>query len=366
MSHTILIVEDEAVSQKLATMLLEKAGYTVLLANNGIQALQCLAKNSISAILMDITMPGMDGIEAAVLIRDQEYGTDQHTPIIALTANAMKIDQDRVFEAGMDAYITKPFQIQELLETIELVIQKQQEKAIAPSPQPPQIQMPVATERPKELAIHGDVQIDNYFWLRERENLEVIRYLEDENSYTAARTAHTDALCKALYKEMRGRIQEEDLSVPEQIDSIYYYNRTAEGKQYVMHCRRRGSMQAAEEVILDENELAEEHDFLQIGDVALSPNHQLMAYLVNTDGGESYTLYVKDLERGTYLADRVSDLSYGLEWGNDNRTIFYVTHDEAMRPNKLFRHHLGDDPANDTLLHHETDDAFFLGVSKTK
>jgi len=388
--YTILVVEDDGTSQKLAKMLLEKEGYSVHVAESGVEALTQIEQIQVDLILMDITLPHMDGLEAAAQIRDGEYGTDVYTPIIALSANAMKIDREKGFEVGMDAYITKPFQIHEMLETITLILEQQRikpraqnikktstsataisstlsasslstSKSISSDNQPP-----IAPKRPKSTQIHDDIRNDDYHWLREKENPEVIAYLEAENTYTETSTSHTNKLQDKLYREMRTRIQEADLSVPVKVDSFYYYNRTEEGKQYPIRCRRHGSMQAEEEIILDENELAANYDYFQLGDISISPSHQFMAYLIDRNGSESYTLHVKDLQNGNVLADEIGGLSYGLEWGNDNQTLFYVGHDETVRPDRLFRHKLGEDPANDVLIHHEKDEAFFLGLSKTK
>lgn len=364
---TVLVVEDEAVSRKLATMLLQRKGYSVLLANTGVEALQLLNSNQVDVVLMDITMPEMGGLEAATLIRDREYGTNEHLPIIAVTANAMQIDKERGFEVGMDAYITKPYQIDELLNTIEIVLENKPEQNAGNSAgNGSRIEPPIADKRPHLSQMHGVEWRDNYFWLRERESADVIDYLEAENRYTEAMTQHNADLCESLYQEMRGRIQEADTSVPQQIDSFFYYVRTEEGSQYAIHCRRRGSMDGPEEIILDENVLAAEFDYFELGNFAISPDHRLLAYTVDTDGSEKYTLYVKDLETGRLLADRANGLSYGLEWGNDNETLFYVTQDDAFRSDKLVRHRLGDETVNDVVLHHETDEAYFVNLGKTK
>lgn len=225
---------------------------------------------------------------------------------------------------------------------------------------------PVAKTDSKTDTVHGEERIDNYFWLREKSNTEVIEYLEAENRYTEAMMQHTEDFQEQLYQELLGRIQETDLSVPEKMGDYYYYTRTEEGKQYPIYCRKRGSLEAEEEILLDQNALAEGHEYLELGVYKISPNHQLLAYSTDTTGGESYTLYVKDLNTGQLLADQIPNTYYSVEWANDNQTLFYTTLDAAKRPYKLHRHQLGSDPAADALIYHETDESFFLDVSKTR
>ncbi|HXF48211.1 MAG TPA: S9 family peptidase [Verrucomicrobiae bacterium] len=228
------------------------------------------------------------------------------------------------------------------------------------------IRPPMAKIIPKTDTVNGYVRTDNYFWLRNRENPEVISYLEAENKYTETVMKHTEPFQEKLYKEMLGRIKETDLSVPEKIDDYYYYSRTEEGKQYPIYCRKKGSLEAAEEVILDVNELAAGFSYMKIGAHVESPNHRYLAFSTDTAGSEKFTLQVKDLTTGQLLPDQISEIYYSVEWGNDNKTLFYTTLDAAMRPYKLFRHILGDDPKNDVLVYHEKDDAFFLELEKTR
>lgn len=225
---------------------------------------------------------------------------------------------------------------------------------------------PIAAVKPHKMTIHGHTRIDNYFWLREKENPEVIAYLEAENAYTQAMMAHTADLQETLYQEMVGRIQETDTSAPVAHGGYFYYTRTEAGKQYPIHCRKKGSMDAPEEVLLDENVLAEGTDYFNVGVFAVSPNHTLLAYSTDTSGSERYTLFVKDLATGQLLPDQISGTSYSVEWGNDNRTLFYTTQNEAWRDFKLFRHVLGTDPADDEELFHEPDELYRIWLSKTK
>ena len=225
---------------------------------------------------------------------------------------------------------------------------------------------PVAKAQPHQQSIHGETRLDNYHWLRQRGNPGVVEYLEAENAYTEAVMAHTKPLQEALYEEMLRRIKETDIDVPVRMDDHYYYSRTEEGKQYRIRCRKKGSLEAAEEIILDENELAKGKEYFRLGVFEVSPDHRLLAYSSDTDGSEMYTLRVKNLQTGKLLADEIPNTYYSVEWANDNRTLFYNVLDEAKRPYKLFRHVLGTDPAQDELVLHEADDAFYLGLSKTR
>ncbi len=225
---------------------------------------------------------------------------------------------------------------------------------------------PIAKTQPKADTVHGEERIDNYFWLREKSNPEVIEYLEAENRYTEAVMQHTANFQEQLYQELLARIKETDLSVPEKLGDYSYYTRTEEGKQYPIYCRKKGGLEAEEEVLLDQNALAQDHEYLEIGIFKISPNHQLLAYSTDTTGGESYTLYIKDLNTGQLLEDQIPDTYYSVEWANDNQTLFYTTLDAAKRPYKLYRHQLGSTPATDALIYHETDESFFLDVSKTR
>lgn len=225
---------------------------------------------------------------------------------------------------------------------------------------------PVAAKEPRQIVFQDDVRNDDYYWLRERENPAVRAYLDAENDYLQAVMAHTKPLQARLYQEMRARIQEEDSSVPEQIDRYYYYRREEEGKQYPIFCRKAGSLNAAEEVLLDQNELAEGHDFCDLGIYRISPNHQLLAFSVDYDGNERFLLQVKDLKTGQVLPDAIPDTFYSVEWAADNQTLFYNKQDAAWRPYQLYRHQLGTDPAKDPLVYHEIDDSYWLQLYKSK
>ena len=230
----------------------------------------------------------------------------------------------------------------------------------------PLLTPPVAAKQAKRIEAQGDVRIDDYFWLRERDNPAVRTYLEAENTYLNAVMAHTEPLQATLFQELRGRIQERDASVPEPIDDYFYYHRFEEGKQYPIFCRKQGSLDHAEEILLDQNEVAAGHDFCELGVYEISPNHQLLAFSVDYEGNERFVLQVKNLATGELLPDAIPETFYSVVWAADNATLFYNKQDASWRPYKVFRHCLGDNPTTDPLVMHETDDAFWLMIGKSK
>lgn len=225
---------------------------------------------------------------------------------------------------------------------------------------------PVARKIPVADTLFGDVRVDDYRWMRERSDPEVTAYLEAENEYTAAMTAHIGELTETVYHEMVGRIKETDLSVPYLDNGFFYYSRTEEGKQYRIFCRKEGSLDAEEVVLLDQNELAEEHDYFEVWAKEVSPDNRLLAYSVDDTGSETFTLYIKDLVTGELLPDVIPEIDHALEWANDSSTLFYTTMDETRRSDKLWRHTLGTDPSGDVLVHHETDPGFGVWISRTR
>jgi oligopeptidase B len=235
----------------------------------------------------------------------------------------------------------------------------------------------VPERRPVELEAHGDVRIDDWYWLRDRDDPAVIDHLTAENAYTEAATAGTADLVNTLFEEMVARIEETDLSVPARKGPWLYYHRTQEGSSYGIHCRAPAPGPAAdpgpsdgqlpgEVVLLDENLLAEGHEFIALGNLSVSPDHRWLAYSTDTSGGERYTMRFRDLETGTESPEELVDTSYGMAWANDNATVFVVRVDEAMRPYQLWRHRVGTDPAGDELVYEEPDERFYLGVGRTK
>src|SRR5258708_781958 len=228
---------------------------------------------------------------------------------------------------------------------------------------PDNLNPPVAKIVPKPLTHAGDTRIDNYYWMRDRGDPDTIAYLEAENAHTRARMQHTEKLQAKLYAEMLGRIQQTDTSAPVRRGEHFYYTRTEEGKQYEIYCLKRGSLDAAEEILLDGNQLAEGQPYFRVGNFAPSPNQRLLAYSVDVTGDEIYTILVKDLDTGQLLPDRIENTYYSLAWANDNATFYYTTLDNAKRPYKVFRHSLGE--PGDALVHHETDEPFTVEVAHT-
>jgi len=213
--------------------------------------------------------------------------------------------------------------------------------------------------------LHGDVRTDNYFWLREKTNPEVISYLEQENAYTAAKMKHTEALQQKLYDEMLGRIKENDLSVPYRDRGYWYYTRTEKGKSYPIRLRKKGSLDAAEELILDENAIAAGKKFSQVGDWDVTPDGSRFAYLHDTTALRLFTLYVKDLRTGKLLADSMSNIVPSIAWANDT-VLFYQTADSARRTNAVWRHVLGTPQSRDVKVFQDDDLLNNVGVFRSK
>lgn len=172
------------------------------------------------------------------------------------------------------------------------------------------VKPPIAEKQSQVLELHGDRRIDDYFWLRDIENPKAIAYLEAENAYTERMMQHTEALQTKLYDEMLARIQETDLSVPFRKDDYYYYSRTEEGKAYPIHCRKKGSLDATEEVLLDQNELAQGHNFFSLGVFQISPNHQILAYSTDTSGSEQYTVFFLNLNTFELYSETIPETSF--------------------------------------------------------
>ncbi len=226
------------------------------------------------------------------------------------------------------------------------------------------IHPPIAKKITKETTIHDLVLRDDYFWLREKENKEVVDYLKAENVYTNNIMAHSKKLQTALFKEMKARIKEDDTSAHMKIDDYYYYFRTEKNKQYKIYCRKKESLQAKEEIILDQNKLAKGHKYHEIGVFEISKDHKKLAYSVDTNGSERYTIFIKDLKSGKLLKDEIPQTEYTLAWANDSSCFFYTKVDEAMRPYKVFKHVLGTTHEKDALVYHEADERFFVRLSK--
>ena len=230
---------------------------------------------------------------------------------------------------------------------------------MAPRPTPP-----VAERRPHADTNFGDVRSDDYFWLRNKPDPAVRTYLEAENAYAEAQMAPLASLRETLYQEMLSRIKQTDLSVPYRERGYFYYTRTVEGQQYPIWCRKRGNLDAPEEILVDLNQLAIGRTFAGLGDFAVSEDGNFLAYTLDTNGFRQYTLAIKDLRTGQTLADNAWPVT-SVAWASDNRTLFYTVEDPTTkRSNKLFRHVVGD--PHDTLLYEEPDERFSVGVYRTR
>ncbi len=226
---------------------------------------------------------------------------------------------------------------------------------------------PAAQKKPKELAIHGDTRIDNYYWLNERENPEVIAYLEAENAYTDTMLAHTKAFQEKLYQEIIGRLQPDEESVPYLDNGYYYLTRFEKGKEYPIYARKKGSLKAAEEVMLDVNELARGHSYYNVGGESISPDNKILAFGEDTLSRRIYTLRFKNLETGEMLHDEIPGTTGSAVWANDNKTVFYVAKDPVtLRSFKVMRHILGTPSKTDEEVFREDDATFSVYAYKSK
>ena len=224
---------------------------------------------------------------------------------------------------------------------------------------------PVAAMKSRIDTLHGEVRTDNYFWLREKSNSEVIAYLEAENAYTATKMRHTEALQQKLYDEMLARIKQTDVSVPYRENGYLYWSATEKGKSYPTYMRRRTTAGAPDEVVLDANALAVGKKFSQTGAPSISPSGSRAAYLHDTTALRVYTLYVKDLTSGKLLADSISTVVPSIAWANDT-VLFYQTPDSARRSDAVWRHVLGTPRSSDVEVFHENNVLNDVGVARTK
>ena len=229
------------------------------------------------------------------------------------------------------------------------------------------IAAPVSKILPKQLKKHNQVRTDNYFWLNDRENPEVIDYLNQENAYYDAMTAHTKDFQKSLFEEMKGRIKEDDQSVPYLYNGYYYITRYEKGQDYPIYSRKKGSLDAKEEILFDCNELAKGHTFFQLGGLSVSPDNRFASFGVDTVGRRIYTIQIKNLETNEVLSDVIENATGGSVWANDNHTLFYTRQDKVtLRANQIFKHKLGTTADKDVLVYEEKDDTFNVSVGKEK
>jgi len=253
----------------------------------------------------------------------------------------------------------------------------------SPGPSELPTEPPVAPRRPTTRVHHGDTFVDEYEWLRDADDPETLGYLEAENAWAEAQTAHLAELRETIFTEIKTRTKETDMSVPVRHGSWWYYSRTVEGQQYAIRCRcplthpddwtppvlSPGVELEGEQVLLDSNVEAEGHDFFSLGGFSLSDDDALLAWSVDTVGDERYTIRVKDLRTGEVLPDEVTGTSGGITWAADGRHFFYTTVDAAWRPHRIWRHELGQagsGPDHDALVFEEADERFFSGIGRTQ
>ena len=242
---------------------------------------------------------------------------------------------------------------------------------------------PTAPRRPAVLRHNGDERVDDWYWLRDRENPEVIGYLEAENAFTQAALAPTEGVRTRIFDEIVARVEETDVSAPVRKDGWEYYTRTRKGLQYGLHCRRPAGTDeildplavagepSGEELLLDENALAAGSGYFALGGFAITPRHDLLAYSVDLNGSELYTLRFRGVSTGSDgvtsdLPDEVPDTYYGLAWANDGATIFYTRPDEAMRPYQVWRHRVGTPSSDDVLVFEDPDERYYVSVDRTR
>ena len=229
------------------------------------------------------------------------------------------------------------------------------------------MEAPVAAKKPKELTIHGHTRTDDYYWLRERENPEVIAYLEAENAYREEMMKGSAKFQKELFKEIVGRIKQTDESVPYMDNGYFYYVRYEEGKEYPIYCRKKGSLEAGEEIMANVNEMAEGYAYYDVAGISVSPDNRYAVIGIDTVSRRKYTLVIKDLATGTMLDDVIPLTTGGASWANDSKTIFYSRKDdETLRSKAICRHVMGTGVAEDVVVFDETDETFVTFVYKSK
>ncbi|MFL9832218.1 S9 family peptidase [Flavobacterium sp. ST-87] len=229
------------------------------------------------------------------------------------------------------------------------------------------LQPPVAKIIPTELEKFGDLRIDNYFWLKDRENPEVIDYLNKENEYYQQMTAHTQDFQNILFEEMKARIKEDDQSVPYLYNGYYYITRYETGQNYPIYSRKKGSLSAKEEILFDCNVMAQGQPYFKLGGMSISPDNKLAIFSTDIIGRRIYTIQVKNLVTNEILEDKIERVTGSAVWANDNKTIFYSSQDEVtLRSDKIFKHKLGTTQVEDVLVYFEKDDTFSVDISKSK
>ena len=229
------------------------------------------------------------------------------------------------------------------------------------------IKAPVAEKIEKKLEIHGDVRIDNYYWLNDKENSKVIDYLNAENDYYDAKSVHSKQFQEDLFLEMKSRIKEDDESVPYKKSNYYYITRFETGKQYPIYSRKKESIEAPEEIMFDVNDLAGDHNYYKLSGLSISPNNELVSFGVDTVSRRQYTLQFKNLITGEIFPEKIENTTGSASWASDNKTVFYTKKNPTtLRSEKIFRHVLGTDPAKDVEVYFEEDESFSTFVYRSK
>jgi len=230
-----------------------------------------------------------------------------------------------------------------------------------------EIQPPIAKVKDTILEMHGDKRVDPYYWLNDRENPEVIAYLEQENSYYQQMTAHTKELQQTLFEEMKSRIKEDDSSVPYFYNGYYYQTKYEKGQEYPIYIRRKGTLTAKEEVLFNCNDMAKGKAYFQLGTMSVSPDNKLAAFATDVVSRRLYTIQIKNLETGEILADKIENANPNLVWAEDSKTIFYTTkNSKTLRSEKVYKHTIGQEAKADEIVYFEKDETFDVFVSKTK
>ena len=229
------------------------------------------------------------------------------------------------------------------------------------------IQVPLAKKVPKELTIHNDKRIDNYYWLNDKNNSDVIAYLNAENAYTKQMTLHTERFQKDLFEEIKGRIKEDDTSVPYKLNGYWYLTKYEVGKDYPIYVRKKETLEANEDILFDCNKMAKDHAYFNLGGISISPDNTLAAFSTDTVSRRQYTIQIKNLITGEIYSDKILNTTGSATWANDNNTLFYAMKDEVtLRSHKIFKHKLYSDPETDIEVFYEVDETFNTFVYKTK
>ncbi len=227
------------------------------------------------------------------------------------------------------------------------------------------IDAPVAKKKPFEITKHNHKRTDNYYWLNNRNDPEVIRYIEEENEYTRKILSDTENLKQKLFNEIIGRIKQEDESVPYKLNGYYYYTRYVAGKEYPIYCRKKESLNNNEEILLDVNELAKGYDYYHVTGLSVSPDNKMLAFGVDAVSRRIYTIHFKDLQSNEILKDEILNTTGSAIWANDNKTLFYSVKDDSLRPYKIFRYKFNEQ-LEDEEIFHETDETYAADVYKSK